>query len=527
MARMATLICKFEVSLHFCCEKLAQKSCNFLQWKSRLEPIEFDKTARLGFPEDVPTRWKTSLQHCGCIEWDMHRRLGCTSLRTKVIAKSSMSDGQVALCCNYTLTLYNFEVYLNCRSFTWSLILVWNFQLEVEWHILYPGAGVTDWRILWVQWTVGCGNLGWMVKMFSSGYAFSATTSTESSRRQQTHVVDAKKFKHVWKFVVSIPHCSYWKLVAAHPWQVQDWRGNCACFILYMFDLACQIFLYLFGGHTNRGWWIEISLWSTFGGSWTHVGTLGYYWVRGLEGLQFKVLRSKYEYVVHFCPPSIVSEQRQPAYAKRAWCIFESYVLSSVPRYYGNYRRVHSRLVDSSRWMFNKILCCSNQTCFLFSSMIATFTSKVCIEQRLPMTIILPSSAESFFKETVESGPRGWLVWLWTCCYVGIQLVSSFLHHKYSQQQCRNLEYSVSLDILACFESVSASDLWMFPLSPWISPEFCRIFEDWCTPQRCEQLGRSGCKGFIASWRGLSLKKVPWKLMVGRSGRCILLKVPF
>ena len=40
--------------------------------------------------------------------------------------------------------------------------------------------------------------------------------------------------------------------------------------------------------------------------------------------------------------------------------------------------------------------------------MMAIFTSKVCIEQRLPMTIILPSSAESFFKETVESG--GWLV---------------------------------------------------------------------------------------------------------------------
>jgi len=46
----------------------------------------------------------------------------------------------------------------------------------------------------------------------------------------------------------------------------------------------------------------------------------------------------------------------QPAYAKRAWCIFESYVG---------------------------------------------------IEQQLPMTIILPSSAESFFKETVESGPGG------------------------------------------------------------------------------------------------------------------------
>eukprot|EP00434_Breviolum_minutum_P020958 symbB.v1.2.018488.t1/scaffold1477.1/size133841/2 len=46
----------------------------------------------------------------------------------------------------------------------------------------------------------------------------------------------------------------------------------------------------------------------------------------------------------------------QPAYAKRAWCIFESYV---------------------------------------------------CIEQQLPMTIILPSSAESFFKETVESGGIG------------------------------------------------------------------------------------------------------------------------
>ena len=59
--------------------------------------------------------------------------------------------------------------------------------------------------------------------------------------------------------------------------------------------------------------------------------------MRGLEGLQFKVLRSKYEYVVRLCPPSIVSELRQPAYAKRAWCIFESYVLSSAPRYFGNY----------------------------------------------------------------------------------------------------------------------------------------------------------------------------------------------
>ena len=45
----------------------------------------------------------------------------------------------------------------------------------------------------------------------------------------------------------------------------------------------------------------------------------------------------------------------------------------------------------------------------IFSSMMAIFTSEVCIEQRLPMTIILPSSAESFFKETVESGPEGWL----------------------------------------------------------------------------------------------------------------------
>ena len=41
--------------------------------------------------------------------------------------------------------------------------------------------------------------------------------------------------------------------------------------------------------------------------------------------------------------------------------------------------------------------------------MMAIFTSEVCIEQRLPMTIILPSSAEKFFKETVESGPGGWL----------------------------------------------------------------------------------------------------------------------
>ena len=219
---------------------------------------------------------------------------------------------------------------------------------------------------------------------------------------------DAKTFKHVWKFVVSITHCSYWKLVAAHPWQVQDWRGivhawSCTCLILHV-----RFFLYLFGGHTNRGWWIEISLWITFGGSWTYVGTLGYYWVRGLECLQFKVLRSKYEYVVHFCPPWLVSEQRQPAYAKRAWCIFESYVLSSAPWYYGNYRSAHSRLVDSSRWMFNKIWCCSNHKYFLFSLMMAIFASKVCIEQQLPMTIILPSSAESFFKETVESG--GWLV---------------------------------------------------------------------------------------------------------------------
>ena len=26
--------------------------------------------------------------------------------------------------------------------------------------------------------------------------------------------------------------------------------------------------------------------------------------------------------------------------------------------------------------------------------------------------------------------------------------------------------------MLACFQSVSASDLWMFPLSPWIYPAF-------------------------------------------------------
>ena len=185
----------------------------------------------------------------------------------------------------------------------------------------------------------------------------------------------------------------------------------CMFDLVHVWSCTSDFFLYLFGGFTNRGRWIEIGLWITFGGSWTHVGTLGYYWVRGLECLQFKVLRCKYEYVVHFCPPSIVSEQRQPAYAKRAWCIFESYVLSSAPRFYGNYRSAHSRLVDSSRWMFNEIWCCSNQKCFLFSSMMAIFTvpsSKVCIEQQLPMTIILPSSAESFFKETVESG--GWLV---------------------------------------------------------------------------------------------------------------------
>ena len=106
----------------------------------------------------------------------------------------------------------------------------------------------------------------------------------------------------------------------------------CMFHLVHVWSCMSDFFLYLFGGFTNRGWWIEIGLWITFGGSWTHVRTLGYYWVGGLECLQFKVLRSKYEYVVHFCPPSIVSEQRQPAYAKRAWCIFESYVLSWAKR---------------------------------------------------------------------------------------------------------------------------------------------------------------------------------------------------
>ena len=110
-------------------------------------------------------------------------------------------------------------------------------------------------------------------------------------------------------------------------------RGElCMFHLVHVWSCMSDFFLYLFGGFTNRGWWIESGLWITFGGSWTHVGTLGYYWVGGLECLQFKVLRSKYEYVVHFCPPSIVSEQRQPAYAKRAWCIFESYVLSWAKR---------------------------------------------------------------------------------------------------------------------------------------------------------------------------------------------------
>ena len=29
--------------------------------------------------------------------------------------------------------------------------------------------------------------------------------------------------------------------------------------------------------------------------------------------------------------------------------------------------------------------------------------------------------------------------------------------------------------MLACFQSVSALDLWMFPLSPWIYPAFCLV----------------------------------------------------
>ena len=90
MATMATFDLQIWSFVAFLWWKTRQKkSCNFLQWKSRLEPIEFEKAARLGFPENVPKRWKTSLQHCGCIEWDMHRRLGCTSLRTKVIANQA------------------------------------------------------------------------------------------------------------------------------------------------------------------------------------------------------------------------------------------------------------------------------------------------------------------------------------------------------------------------------------------------------------------------------------------------------
>ena len=312
------------------------------------------------------------------------------------------------ICCNYALALYNFEVYLNLQKFhvifdsglelsTWGRVThfvswCWSYRLKdfvsaVNGWVRKSGVDGED-VFLWICFF--CNNQYRILQEAANARCGCKNVQTRSK--------------------VCCEHYTLPLLITCgcSPLTGPGLMGNCACFILYMFDLACQIFLYLFGGHTNGGWWIEISLWSTFGGSWTHVGTLGYYWVRGLEGLQFKVLRSKYEYVVHFCPPSIVSEQRQPAYAKRAWCIFESYVLSSAPRNHGNYRSVHSRLVDSSRWMFNKIWCCSNQTCFLFSSMMAIFTSKVCIEQQLPMTIILPSSAESFFKETVESG--GWLV---------------------------------------------------------------------------------------------------------------------
>ena len=44
------------------------------------------------------------------------------------------------------------------------------------------------------------------MKMFSCGYAFSATTSTESSRRQQTHVVGCKNVETRLK--VCCEHCT-------------------------------------------------------------------------------------------------------------------------------------------------------------------------------------------------------------------------------------------------------------------------------------------------------------------------------
>ena len=51
-------------------------------------------------------------------------------------------------------------------------------------------------------------------------------------------------------------------------------------------------------------------------------------------------------------------------------------------------------------------------------------------------------------------------------------LVASYITNIHFTIQYRNLEYSVSSDMLACLKSVSALDLWMFPLSPWIYPAF-------------------------------------------------------
>ena len=71
---------------------------------------------------------------------------------------------------------------------------------------------------------------------------------------------------------MSIVHCSYWKLVAAHPWQVQDWGGivhvsSCTCLILHVRFLFVPVWrlhkqgLMNWNRSLNHIWWKLDTCW--------------------------------------------------------------------------------------------------------------------------------------------------------------------------------------------------------------------------------------------------------------------------
>ena len=89
-------------------EKTRQKNCNSLQWKSRLEPIEFEKRQGLGFQKTCPRDGKP---HCSIV--DALNETCTGDLVALHFAKngdcqSSMSDGQVALSINILQKIYTF-----------------------------------------------------------------------------------------------------------------------------------------------------------------------------------------------------------------------------------------------------------------------------------------------------------------------------------------------------------------------------------------------------------------------------------